>query len=178
MNEGTSQVKVLPPGGLNLLFLFAGWIHYPQGRNEPIHSAFKVEATVTSAENRTGCIRIVPFHVSLIGKCIFTDRLGRSLSMWIQTKLNWFPLSVTEQSGSSVTVAILVENQTIVRSLIFLETLNPGSLQEPVSVLFSTGSGIFQRISDKLSVQRFIVEPLIQVRNRDRPSYRHMLHSD
>lgn len=62
--------------------------------------------------------------------------------MWIQTKLNCFPLSVTEQSGSSFTVAILVENQTIVRSLIFLETLNPGSLQEPVSVLFPTGSGI------------------------------------
>ncbi|PYH72247.1 uncharacterized protein BO88DRAFT_423081 [Aspergillus vadensis CBS 113365] len=66
--------------------------------------------------------------------------------MWIQTKLNWFPLSVTEQSGSSVTVAILVENQTIVRALIFLETVNPGSLQEPVSVLFSTGSGIFRGV--------------------------------
>ncbi|CAL00505.1 uncharacterized protein An16g07320 [Aspergillus niger] len=60
--------------------------------------------------------------------------------MWIQTKLNWFPLSVIEQSGSSVTVAILVEDQTIVRSLIFLETGNHGSLREIVSVLFLRGS--------------------------------------
>ncbi|OJJ71683.1 hypothetical protein ASPBRDRAFT_674215 [Aspergillus brasiliensis CBS 101740] len=59
-----------------------------------------------------------PIEESLIGDCISSGRLGGSLSMWVQTKLNWFPLSVIEQSGSSVTVAIVVEDQTIVRSLI------------------------------------------------------------
>ncbi|RDK44327.1 hypothetical protein M752DRAFT_138477 [Aspergillus phoenicis ATCC 13157] len=75
--------------------------------------------------------------------------------MWIQTKLNWFPLSVIEQSGSSVTVAILVEDQTIVRSLIFLETGNHGSLREIVSVLFlryRASSGGF----DELSVNQWL----------------------